>query len=319
MLNEISSDKVAYLIGFLAGDGNFSNGWGKRKDRLSVTTTDMEFVEWMNKNIVEFSIDNPKRNNNEKRNIFATMDSYVKTFPVAYSDDLNKYGVLCLKRDRAIRNISKKDMRHWLRGFMDADGHITFSMRKDRNRLAAKAGFTHPSEKMLGQIQTFLVEELAIPSAIKPKKGEECSTLHFSKLSDIKKFGDYIYSGGKDVVITRKYNTYSEMCRILADRVEQGTTYPKEFMDTIEYHELIGSFSSFMFVDGSGREYPSAKLIAEKHGIDKRLAHQRCRNGANGWTRRPKTETEKEEYKKYVNRQTKKKFKEWLENNPDFY
>lgn len=319
MLENIEKSKVAYLIGYLAGDGNFSNGWGKRKDRLSVTTVDMEFVEWVSENIVDFSNANPKFNNNESRGIYAKQASYVKTFPASYSEELKMYGVLALKENRSIQNISKKDMRHWLRGFLDADGHISYSIRKDRGRLAAKAGFTHPSEKLLGQVQKFLMDELNIPSAIKPKKGEKCFTLSFSKLGDVKKFGDFVYQGGREVTISRKYKTFKEMCGILAERVEQGITFPKEFMDTTEYHEIIGAISKFMFVDNEGNEYPSAKIAAKAHGIEKWLVHQRCRNNAKGWTRRPKTESEKIEFDKYVNRQCKKLFREWLDKNESYY
>ena len=34
MLENICSKKVAYLIGYLAGDGNYENGNGKRTDRF---------------------------------------------------------------------------------------------------------------------------------------------------------------------------------------------------------------------------------------------------------------------------------------------
>jgi len=319
MLKDVDSKKVAYLIGYLAGDGNFCNGWGKRKDRLSVTTVDVEFVKWVSENIVDFPMTNPKLNHNKERGIFAKQKSYTKTFPVSYSEDLKRYGVLSLKKDRSIQNISKKDMQHWLRGFMDSDGHISYSIRKDRDRLAGKAGFTHPSDKLLGQVQKFLMDELNIPSAIKPKKGEDCFTLSFSKLSDVKKFGMFIYGGGKDVVLTRKYKTFKEMCDILEERVEAGISYPREFTITKVYGEYIGSFSNSMFIDPEGREFPSAKLASDKHGVDKKTLRSWSDNNRKGWSKRPKTEHEKEEYKKYVTRQIKKAFKEWRDENPDFY
>ncbi len=211
MLENICSKKVAYLIGYLSGDGNYENGNGKRTDRLSVTTTDKETMDWM---IETFNLPEQTRtvrNNNESQGIYASKDAYVKTFPTSYSEEFNKFGILCKKDDRMIHNINKSDMKYWLLGFLDSDGMISWSERKDRDRIAAKVSFTHPSAKLLERVQTFLRDELNIPSSIKPKGTEKCFVLSFSKISDVKRFGDYVYSDKLAIVLKRKYNKYLEL------------------------------------------------------------------------------------------------------------
>lgn len=310
MLKVMNEANVAYLLGYLAGDGNYSNGWGKRKDRLSVTTTDVEVVEWFDANVIDFTMHNPKLNNNVERGIFAKHVSFVKTFPVAWSDFFVKHGLMSKKQDRAIRGVKKQHMKYFLLGLLDADGCITWSERKDRDRVTGKVMFAHPSEKLLGQVQTFLMDELKIPSAIKPKTGENCLMLSFSCIDHILKFCEYVYSDF--VVLSRKKEKYLELKGEIESRREEGTSFPREFMLSWEYRSLIGSFSKKMYcVDGV--EYPSLVLAAAATGIEKRTLHRRCQQGDKGCSQRPKTESEIKDQNKYVAKRSKELFKIWCE------
>lgn len=321
MLEEVKDSDIAYLIGFLAGDGNFSDGRGKRKDRMGLTTTDPEVVEWINARISPFDKDtcDQRIGDNEDRGIYGTKMAYKKIFSSKESQDFRQYGILAKKKDRVVKNIKKRDYNHFLRGFLDSDGHISFSMRKDRNRLAGKFGFTHPSYKLLEHIQTFLMEELDIPSSIKPKSNEDCYVLQCSKLRDVKKFGDYVYGTKEGIVISKKYHKYKELCEILEEGVDKSEIYPYEFVCSHAYRSLIGSVSQYFFIDPDGNEYESANQAAEKHGIDGRLVRQRCRTDAKGWSRRVKTNSEVKDHRKYIDRQTKKLFEQWKRDNPDYY
>lgn len=315
MLENICSKKVAYLIGYLSGDGNYENGNGKRTDRLSVTTTDKETMDWM---IETFNLPEQTRtvrNNNESQGIYASKDAYVKTFPTSYSEEFNKFGILCKKGDRMIHNINKSDMKYWLLGFLDSDGMISWSERKDRDRIAAKVSFTHPSAKLLERVQTFLRDELNIPSSIKPKWTEKCFVLSFSKISDVKRFGDYVYSDKLAIVLKRKYSKYLELLEQIGVRVENGTMYPKEFMQSFEYGAIVGTYSKYIFITPEGKEFPSASMAAKATGEDRKDISRRCRMHQKGWSIREKTESEKIDFDKYVKRKLKQVFETWLENN----
>ena len=315
MLENICSKKVAYLIGYLAGDGSYENGNGKRTDRLSVTTTDKETMDWM---IETFNLPEETRvvrKNNVALGIYATKDAYVKTFPTSYSGEFNKFGILCRKTDRMIHNINKSDMKYWLLGFLDSDGMISWSERKDRNRIAAKVCFTHPSFKLLERIQTFLIDELSIPSSIKPKGTEKCFVLSFSKISDVKRFGDYVYSDKLAIVLKRKYSKYLELLNQIDVRVEEGSMYPKEFMQSPEYGAIVGTYSKYVFITPDGKEFPSASMAAKNTGEDRSTLSRRCRMNQKGYSSREKTESEKLDFDKYVKRKVKQLFQEWLENN----
>lgn len=324
MLRELDPAKVAYLIGFLAGDGNFCGGYGRRQDRLSVTTTDEELVEWINSHIIDFDTSKPRLKNNEALGIMAKLPAYVKTFPSSFGPSFEHYGILSLKSGRVIQNISTRDMRHWLRGFLDSDGCITYGFRKGRSgggdRLVGKVVFTHVSDTLLEQVQEFLRGELDIESKIADKTGENCKTLSFSKLSDMKRFGDYVYEDVSSVVVSRKYETFKAFSDTLLGPVMRGETYPDEFKHSEANHKLLGSFSKYVFISENGIEYLSAELAQEDYPeVSKKAIHRRCSQGNKGWSRRLKTEEEKQEYANYVKAKTNDAFTEWLADNEGFY
>ena len=316
MLEKIEMKKVAYLIGYLAGDGSFEGGNGKRTDRLSFTTADKEIFDWILNNFDINETNKVIRGNNEVMGIFASKDAYRKTFPISYSDDFNKYGILCKKAERMIHNIRKEFMKYWLLGFIDSDGMISWSVRSDRDRIAAKVAFTHPGLKLLERVQTFLREELNITSSIRPKGKEKCFVLEFSKLSDVKKFGDYIYSDKSAIVLERKYKKHLELSGEITERVGAGTLFPKEFMQSCEYGQLVGSYSKYMFICPDGREIPSAAVASNYFEFDRKDISRWCRMNQKGWSSREKTESEKTDYDKYIKRKVKQAFNTWLESNP---
>lgn len=313
-LEEIEPKKIAYLIGFLSGDGIYHNGCGKRSDRMGVSSTDLEVVNWINDNIEEFDKSNPILNNNLSRKIIATLPAYNKTFAVKHSEFFNRYGILCKKEDRKIVNISNKNMRFFILGLFDADGCLTYSIRKDRDRISARVSFTHPSEGLLATLQQYLLNMMGIPSSIKPKKGERCFVLSFSKIEHVENFCEWLYSDKDSIVLYRKYKTWEELQKLLEDKRsdEESPCYPKEFMVTCEYTSLIGGLSKYMFII-DGKEYPSSLIASKSTGIDSKLIHSRCIQGNMGYSKRIKTEDEKKEYESYVKRQLKKAYNKWRE------
>lgn len=313
MLSNIDSKKIAYLIGFLAGDGAFCDGFGKRSHRMAITTTDMDVVNWISKNIEYFSIDNPKFTNNIESGIFAQQASYTKTFAVKYSEFFNKYGILCKKTERSYNNISKADMKHFMLGLIDSDGCISFTRRKDRDRISGKVSITHQSVMLLSKLQTFLAENLGIASTIKPKGTEKCFVFGFSKIEHIEKFCEWLYSDINDVVLKRKFDKWMELKNGLSSLRETGACYPKEFMACPEYWSIVGSISKYMFIV-DGVEYPSASIAGKIHNVDNATVQRRCRQGDMGYSRRPKTDDEKREYSTYVDKMIKKLFVKWSEN-----
>lgn len=316
MLENIDSKKVAYLVGYMAGDGCFENGAGKRTDRMSFTSADKEIYDWITTTFQLSEAVQIVRGNNESLGIFATKDAYRKTFPTSYSKEFNNFGILCKKEYRTVQNIKKSDMKYWLLGFLDADGMISWSVRKDRDRIVAKVNFTHPSTKLLEKIQTFLRDELNISSSIKAKGMEKCYVLAFSKMRDVIRFGDFIYSDTSAIVLTRKYDNFFTLKKQFITYTQECKIFPKEFMKSFQYGNIIGAYSNFVFISPEGKEFPAASIAAAHYNLDKKTVQRNARLFQKGWSSREKTEYEKEDWNRYVERKIKQLYAAWLEENP---
>lgn len=312
MLSNIGDKKIAYLIGFLAGDGAFCDGFGKRSSRMAMTTVDMDIVKWVSANVEKFSTDNPKFTDNKDAGIFAKQASYTKTFAVKYSEFFNKYSILCKKGERTFNNIAKINMRQFMLGLIDSDGCISFTHRKDRDRIACRISITHPSALLLEKVQTFLMESLCIPSSIKPKGTEKCFVWGFSKLEHVEKFCEWLYSDTNDIILNRKWYKWLELKKEIANKRAEGNCYPKEFMGSFEYGSIIGSMSKYMFLF-AGIEYPSATIAGNALGLDSATVQRRCAQENKGFSRRPKTEEEVIKYSAYIDRMIRQAFVKWNE------
>ncbi len=219
LFEKITKQKEAYLIGYLAGDGGYAKHTHKRKARLRLSSSYEPVIDYL---VREFCPEVTVSSHvpiNKQRNIVSKRLSYRMTFPAMFHDTFNKFGILSLKKERVIVNIPKKFMPHYLVGLLDADGHISFGHRKDRNRLWANIGFTHQSIKLLVTVQTFLDRELGISSGIAPRSDEDCYDLKFSSLESVKKFLEYIY---KDVEFCnkKKKGKADRLCHLIGLKLE---------------------------------------------------------------------------------------------------
>ena len=106
-------------------------------------------------------------------------------------------------------------------GFFDADGCITWGIRKDRNKIWQKISFTSQLHLLEG-IQKMLYNNIGISSTIKPKSNEDCYIIQFSNKEDVLKFINYIiyltlyqqrlqllfYSYSNIIIYSKNFNNY---------------------------------------------------------------------------------------------------------------
>lgn len=206
-------ENSAYLIGYLAGDGNFNKSTWKRKARISVGSINENTIKWM---IAHFCPDTSYKSIipvNKRLGIVTKNRSYRFTFSSKFSEVFNKYGILSLKVDRKLVNISKNLMQCYLKGLIDADGYFSGGRRKDRNRIWVKFNITHQSLSLLKSIQRFLEIELDITSGIYPRKKENCLDLTISSTKNIKKLINWLKLETKCPFV--KYNSMEKVSKLL--------------------------------------------------------------------------------------------------------
>ena len=306
-LKAIDHKHFSYFIGYLAGDGAFSNGHGKRKDRMALSTTDKEVALWINENILPFDTSKSLLNDNANLGIFARLPSYRTTFSSEHSDIFNEYGILC-KKDHRVMD-SRLDPKAFILGLMDSDGSFSYTQRKDKNRACLKISITHPSHNLLSSVSSYLNVTLGIESRIRPKGTEKCMVLSVSKLYSVEKVLDWLYED-KFVVMSRKYEKYLKIKKDLEEVRKNGVCYPREFTTSEDYYKIVGSCCKGVFITPFG-EFMSLKDASKVLGVPKRFISSRCCQNRAGYSKREKTKQEEEEYKENVSKEIKLLYEQW--------
>lgn len=186
--------KDAYLIGYLAGDGNYNKKTHKKLEKIATSSTNKEIIYWIRDNYCPDATISSIIPVNKKRNIVTTNYSYRISLSSKFSPIFNKYGILGLKKDRTLVNVSKDNFKYYLRGLIDADGHFSSGIRKDRNRIWVNFGITHQSHNLLNSIQNYLHNNLNISSSVRPRKDENCLDLKISNRESVKKLINWLYN-----------------------------------------------------------------------------------------------------------------------------
>jgi len=229
-LNSIDSKEIAYLIGFIAADGNIDH-----RDHIELS------VGIKDKEILEFFSEVFKTNLNED----LTKIKRTRRFPRIRSTrkiiDIRKFLGGRLKEERSLPRVRIYLLKYLILGFFDADGCITWGRRRDRNRLWYKVSFTS-SYKLLLSLQKILIEQVNISSIIRPKKGENCFVLEFSSKTDVLKFLEYIYADKTFVILKRKFDNYNALRLELGEFGETTkSTIPSQATDhSVEGVETTG-------------------------------------------------------------------------------
>lgn len=196
-LDKIDNPELAYLIGFMLGDGELKNDLFS----ISISLSDKEVLyrisSYFNGRCFEKYI----------------TDKSKRLFPkIRYCRKINGLKKIFggeLKKDRNFPIVSKELERYILLGLFDAEGCITFGRRKDRNRLWHKISFTSKYGILIG-VQQMLLKRLNISTAIHPKSNEDCYVLEFANKKDVITFCEFIYSDNFNS-LERKKNKYSAL------------------------------------------------------------------------------------------------------------
>lgn len=206
----IDNEEKAYWLGFIYGDGWISTNKKHRSDLmgLALQESDKYHIENFlyaiksNHNIHTYKY-GEKGYNTESRysRVLISSDKIVS--------DLKKYGMIPNKSNKIgkPKNIDKKFLRHFIRGFFDADGSI--SLRKLAN------GKFHPGNVTFTKTPELLsfIEEISGFKWIWRQRKEDnafCKTIIISKLQNSVDFLEYMYKDST-VYLQRKYDRYRKI------------------------------------------------------------------------------------------------------------
>lgn len=214
--NTVSCKEVAYIIGFLLGDGHVGG-----PDYIDVVQniSDKAVIEWMS----EFLGVTPSYNytfNKEKR-IFP----HVKLS--CHINYITKYLGTGLKPSRHYPIVPKEFEPYLLRGLFEADGYIISGARYDRpnrSRFWWRFGISHHL-KCLEGVQKFLYKRLNISSIVKKRSTENSYLLEVNNADDVQRIMEFMYQDTDFMPFTRKYDKYIAM-RLESDKFRERKMNP---------------------------------------------------------------------------------------------
>lgn len=204
-----------YLLGYLLGDGGLNRETHKRKARMYVSSIDKYIMEFFRDLYMPDAPITSRIPVNNTRDIVSGIESHRLQFSSKFTNTFNKYGLVSVKEHRTFHNIKKEFMTSFILGLFDADGCFTWGRRKDRNRLWCSFLITHPSLNMLSKLQSFILEEYGVPTAITPKGEENCYILRTSSLGMCEVLMNKLYSDKPNIYNVRKYDNYKNFLTIL--------------------------------------------------------------------------------------------------------
>ena len=216
--SRVDSGNKAYFLGFLFADGY--NNEKRNCVELSCCEKDFEILDKLNK---EIESNKPIRKVINK-GIISYKSHRIDWCSSKLSKDLAKLG--CIKKKTFLvtfPEIDKELVSHFLRGYFDGDGCISYSFPLKNNFFgnSFQSVITFVgTEEFLLYLKNLLFEELRVNSIIlnrHPENGNNIRTLQISGNKQVCKLSEYLYKDC-DIFLERKFEKYLEIKNILEER-----------------------------------------------------------------------------------------------------
>ena len=207
----IDNEHKAYWLGFIAADGCVKNPnkAGVKKLSLEVSSVDRGHLEKFKEDI---------KYTGEIRDYISNHDTsysriYVSNGSIA--NDLDTLGVH-ERKSLTIRfddfDVPKHLMKHFIRGYFDGNGCITYAIRRP-NRTTFKITICS-TENMLRGIEQYLTPGRKIKKLDKRHKNDTDNyQLHIGGMNQVAYALNYMYKDA-DIYLQRKYNKYLEFLQV---------------------------------------------------------------------------------------------------------
>ncbi|MGO8949289.1 MAG: LAGLIDADG family homing endonuclease [Ktedonobacterales bacterium] len=198
----IDNEEAAYWLGFIAADGNVSNG----RLRIGLSTKDADHLR---KLAAWLSPDRP---------FYTGMNNLgrpVSTLEIGSQhlvETLATYGIVARKTYvmKCLPTVAPLLMRHFLRGYVDADGYISLRIKG-----GARFGVVSFNREIVEEIQNWLMQELGVSRISLVHSGVAWHYRQYGS-EQVRKIVSYLYNEAM-VYLDRKYQ--------LAYRILSGPTH----------------------------------------------------------------------------------------------
>lgn len=217
--SEIKTELQAYILGLLASDGCVNEKM--HSIVLGISDKDEELFEYLKVISPDARIDYypPKESKSLVRGRHIKgkgSKKFVIQSKILYNDII-KYGIVEGKTylDMHIPNINKSLIRHFIRGYFDGDGWVTFHIhepnkrnREINPRVKGTIGICSKTSSILTEIQKELAD-CGIFSTVCYVKRDDMYKVQISSKQGMKDCFNYFYKDAK-YFLKRKYNKFDQ-------------------------------------------------------------------------------------------------------------
>lgn len=205
--SKIDSPNKAYVLGFILGDGCVCDEGKRKRWKIDLAQSDSQILyDIANElNVKELVRVRKPNNDNEQAKVSLTINC------TEMCNDLIRLGVIPkkTKREKWISLANNELQWAFIRGYFDADGHVSVVKYRKRVQLSPRFKVTSTYE-FLSSLLTYLKNNniaLNVHSIYK-KKG--CYELSIAKKSDLLAIYRLLYKHG-DLYLKRKYDIFSSI------------------------------------------------------------------------------------------------------------
>jgi len=212
------SEKMAYVLGYFSADGGmFINSGGSRY--IQFVSTDYSLLEKVKRAMSsKHKIYLKRKEDNRCKNCY-----FLEIGSKEMYKDLLNLGLMPRKAKRLkLPNVPKEYFNHFIRGYFDGDGCISYGFYKKKNRnkktLKLSSCFVSGSKKFLEDISSRLSTGTGIGFGC-ISKNTGSYNLSYSKNDTIKLF-NYMYKNIESrLFLERKYKKFEEIFSILKQKI----------------------------------------------------------------------------------------------------
>ena len=206
MLNKLSKENLAYMIGLLQGDGHLSEdsrNRGKLRYEISVKDADIvEKLEWLLQSYVHTKISTRTRATN-----FSPSSTTVtlNVYDLMFRQQLAQY-VPVGKKSATITPFTKLSASHYIRGLTDADGSIGLTAE-----YRCFWSLCTSSDAVAQYLFQAIEKVVGVKKQVKRNKRDNVYNIILFD-EDAQTFLSYIYTDAK-LYIERKYDAYLKVMK----------------------------------------------------------------------------------------------------------
>lgn len=215
LLHSPISSTDAYLIGRIAADGAYTFTKEKHFVRMGISAKDMNFLDSVSKEYMPNTLPTSRDGrsitiNNGKKDYHYTTDGHGELhFPIRFTDQLHKHGIVCHKPDRVLAGIPDRHFNSAVLGFLDGDGSIIVRRRKDCRSPRLHINICSGAVTILSHIQKHLERKLGIASSIHARSNARCSDLRIETTKSSIKFCEWLYDSASSILCEKKKTIFT--------------------------------------------------------------------------------------------------------------